>query len=80
MRGILWHASRRQQWAVDCEHHFADWIVRRSAPGVLNPLAGINGELVEFRTDIEPGGTKEVVFTVRGATIAHDVERQVRGR
>lgn len=45
-------------------------------PGGPNPLAGISGELVELRVEFEPNSAREVVFTVRGATIAYDVERQ----
>ena len=46
------------------------------APGGPNPLAGVTGELVEVRADIEPGAAKELVLTIRGATITYDVERQ----
>jgi len=46
------------------------------APGGPNPLAGVAAELVELRADIDPGAAREIVFTIRGATIAYDVERQ----
>ena len=46
------------------------------APGGANPLAGIAAELVELRAEIEPGAAEEVVFTVRGATVAYDVRRR----
>jgi hypothetical protein len=46
------------------------------APGGANPLAGVTAELVELRAEIEPGTAEEVVFTVRGATIAYDVKQQ----
>jgi hypothetical protein len=36
----------------------------------------VTGELVELRAEIEPGAAKEIVFTIRGARIAYDVERQ----
>ena len=45
-------------------------------PGGQNPLAGIAAELVEVRAEIEPGTAAEVVFTVRGATVAYDVKKQ----
>ncbi|HEY0456825.1 MAG TPA: glycoside hydrolase family 32 protein [Verrucomicrobiae bacterium] len=41
-----------------------------------NPLAGIKGELVELAVEIEPGTASEVVFNVRGATIAYDAKAQ----
>ena len=46
------------------------------APGGANPLAGVTAELVELRAEIEPGTAEEVVFTVRGATVAYDVKKQ----
>lgn len=46
------------------------------APGDPNPLAVVTAELVELRADIACGSAREVVFTVRGATIAYDVPRQ----
>lgn len=41
-----------------------------------NPLSQVNAELLELRTEFEPGNAKEVVFTVRGATIVYDAEKQ----
>ena len=46
------------------------------APGGPNPLAGVSAELVELRAAIEPGTAAEVVFTIRGATVAYDVKQQ----
>lgn len=46
------------------------------SPGSANPLAGVNAELVELQAEFEPGEASEVSFTVRGATIVHDVKKQ----
>ena len=46
------------------------------APDAANPLADWNAELVELRAEIEPGDADEVIFTVRGATIAIDARKQ----
>ena len=45
-------------------------------PGDANPLSGVTGELLELRTEFEPGKVKEVVFNVRGATIVWDAKTQ----
>ena len=45
-------------------------------PDGVNPLAGVNAELVELRADFEPGDASEVVFTVRGVTIVYDTQKQ----
>jgi sucrose-6-phosphate hydrolase SacC (GH32 family) len=45
-------------------------------PGGANPLAGVNAELLELRCEFEPGEAEEVVFTLRGATIAYDARKQ----
>jgi sucrose-6-phosphate hydrolase SacC (GH32 family) len=45
-------------------------------PDNANPLAGIKSELVELRAEFEPGDASEVIFNVRGATIAYDVKKQ----
>ena len=45
-------------------------------PGGVNPLSEIKSELVELQADFEPGDSKEVVLTVRGATIVYDCEKQ----
>ena len=45
-------------------------------PGDANPLSGVTGELLELRTEFEPGEAKEVVFNVRGATIVWDAKTQ----
>ena len=44
-------------------------------PESENPLAGIKAELVELRAEFEPGAA-ETIFTVRGAAIAYDAQRQ----
>jgi sucrose-6-phosphate hydrolase SacC (GH32 family) len=46
------------------------------APGEANPLADVEVELCELRAEFEPGDATEVVFTLRGATIAYDCRRQ----
>jgi fructan beta-fructosidase len=45
-------------------------------PDSGNPLKDIKSELVELRTEFEPGDAKEVILTVRGAAIVYDVEKQ----
>ena len=45
-------------------------------PDSANLLAGLKAELVELRAEFEPGDASEVVFTMRGATIACDAKTQ----
>jgi sucrose-6-phosphate hydrolase SacC (GH32 family) len=45
-------------------------------PGGANPLAGVKAGLIELRCEFEPGEAAEVVFTLRGATIAYDTGKQ----
>jgi len=45
-------------------------------PGDANPLSRVKAELLELRTEFEPGEAKEVVFKVRGATIVWDAKTQ----
>jgi len=45
-------------------------------PESANPLSDVKAELVEVDTGFEPGDAKEVILTVRGATIVYDVEKQ----
>jgi fructan beta-fructosidase len=45
-------------------------------PDSANPLLQVKAELVELRTEFEPGNAKEVILTVRGATIVYDAEKQ----
>jgi fructan beta-fructosidase len=45
-------------------------------PDSANPLSEVKAELVELRTEFEPGNAKEVVFNVRGARIVYDAEKQ----
>lgn len=45
-------------------------------PDSADPLAGLKAELVELRAEFQPGDAGEVVFIVRGATIAYDAKRQ----
>ena len=44
-------------------------------PDSANPLADVETELVELRAEFEPGAA-ETIFTVRGATIAYDAQKQ----
>jgi sucrose-6-phosphate hydrolase SacC (GH32 family) len=46
------------------------------APGDASPLAAVNAELLELRAEFEPGQAREVAFTVRGATIVYNAEKQ----
>ncbi len=45
-------------------------------PGQPNPLAAVRAELVELRAEFEPGEATEVSFSVRGATITYDAQKQ----
>jgi len=45
-------------------------------PGSKNPIARMAAELVELRAEFEPGTAREVVFTVRGATVVYDATTQ----
>jgi sucrose-6-phosphate hydrolase SacC (GH32 family) len=45
-------------------------------PDTVNPLANLKAELIELRAEFEPGDTSEVAFTVRGATIVYDAQKQ----
>lgn len=45
-------------------------------PGGANPLAGVRAELVELRAEFAPGASTEVVFQVRGATVAYNAKAQ----
>ncbi len=44
--------------------------------GQANPLEAVRAELVELKAEFEPGDADEVVFTIRGATIAFDSRKQ----
>ncbi|MCW5554945.1 MAG: glycoside hydrolase family 32 protein [Verrucomicrobiae bacterium] len=44
-------------------------------PDSANPLADVKTELVELRAEFEPGQA-ETIFTIRGATIAYDAQKQ----
>lgn len=54
-------------------HDFRSFVLR---PDGANPLSGLRSELFELNTEFEPGDSKEVSLTVRGATIVYDVEKQ----
>lgn len=45
-------------------------------PGDKNPLAEVNGELLEIVTEIEPTGESEIAFHVRGIPVIYNVQRQ----
>ena len=45
-------------------------------PGSRNPLGEIQGELVEFRADFDPGTSDQVVFAIRGVPVLYDARRQ----
>ena len=54
-------------------HHFNAAAIKQ---GDANPLATIQAELLEVRTEIDPGDAKEITFNVRGATILFDAKKQ----
>jgi fructan beta-fructosidase len=41
-----------------------------------NPLAGVGGELIELRTEFEPGPASVLTLTIRGVEIRHDAARK----
>ena len=45
-------------------------------PASANPLGKAGGELLELRAEFTPEDAGEVVFNVRGATIAYDAKKQ----
>ncbi|MCX8109268.1 MAG: GH32 C-terminal domain-containing protein, partial [Verrucomicrobiae bacterium] len=50
-------------------HYFSGFTLTSDSP---NPLAQLNAELVEIRTEFTPQNSAIAVFTVRGATILYD--------
>jgi sucrose-6-phosphate hydrolase SacC (GH32 family) len=46
------------------------------APGAKNPLAQVQGELLEMRAVLKPGQASNIVFTVRGVPVIYDVKNQ----
>ncbi|MFM8357858.1 MAG: glycoside hydrolase family 32 protein, partial [Verrucomicrobiota bacterium] len=50
--------------------------VRSLAPGDPNPLAALQAELVEVRTEFTPPPGGQVAFSLRGATVVYDAARQ----
>ncbi|MEY3457115.1 MAG: hypothetical protein RL215_272 [Planctomycetota bacterium] len=45
-------------------------------PGDPNPLAELQAELAEIRTEFEPGTAKRVVFNLRGTAVEYDTARE----
>lgn len=45
-------------------------------PGGPNPLAGIDGELVELRVELESAGATETTFDIRGVSVAYNFQKQ----
>ena len=45
-------------------------------PGDRNPLDAVNFELLELRTEIEPGDASEIVFNIRDAMIIYEPKKQ----
>jgi sucrose-6-phosphate hydrolase SacC (GH32 family) len=45
------------------------------SPDTVNPLAGVNAELVELRVEFEPDAAAQVAFTVRGGQIGYDTTK-----
>ncbi len=46
------------------------------APGAKNPLAQVQGELLEVRAVLKPGQATHVVFNLRGVPVSYDVKNQ----
>ena len=44
--------------------------------GAANPLAGVQGELLEIRADLQPAADSEVILNVRGVEIHYNAARQ----
>jgi len=45
-------------------------------PGSGDPLAGLQGELVEINVECEPADASEFGFNVRGVSVSYDVKKQ----
>ena len=41
-----------------------------------DPLTGVRGDLLEIRSEFEPGTTSEIGFNVRGASVSYDAKKQ----
>jgi fructan beta-fructosidase len=41
-----------------------------------NPLAGLNGELIDLNTEIAPGDATKIIFILRGVPVTYDVLKQ----
>jgi len=46
------------------------------APDAKNPLAKVQGELLEVRAVLKPGQATHVAFSVRGVPVVYDVKQQ----
>ena len=46
------------------------------APGAKNPLAKVQGELLEVRAVLKPGPATHIVFSIRGVPVVYDVKQQ----
>ena len=47
-----------------------------SLSGGDNPLAGVSGDLLDIRAEIDPGDATEIGFTLRGVEIKYDVKNR----
>ena len=46
------------------------------APDTKNPLAKVQGELLEVRAVLKPGQATHVAFSIRGVPVVYDVKQQ----
>jgi len=55
----------------DRKHSWTDLTLK---PGA-NPLAEVKGELFDFGAEFRPGGTEQIIFSVRGVPVVYDVKK-----
>jgi fructan beta-fructosidase len=70
---LTWAPVREIESLRARSHRFDSMVL---APGGSNPLAGLKAELVEIRTEFEPGRAAEIAFNVRGAAVLYDNIKQ----
>jgi fructan beta-fructosidase len=70
---MTWTPGRELESLRAKTHRLAPVALRE---GAANPLAGVSAELVELRTEIEPGDAAEVAFTLRGLTVVYETAKR----
>ncbi len=70
---LTWTPVKELESLRASSHQFGAMTLK---PDSTNPLANLEAELVELKAEFEPGEASEVAFTVRGATIVYDVNKE----